>query len=157
MKTNTSVVLIIVALGGAVAGFFGAKVLPGQNKPQIVTEYVSKDSGKRVVPEDMLPVPRDLLLSPVFYEWTANADGVLVEKTSKSVTLEKDGKRFTIEVAEKTRFLDQRNTGTSGGGTEISFNDVPVGANLRGGVFIFDQREALPGSKLVVGVGFSVY
>ncbi|MDO8655191.1 MAG: hypothetical protein Q7R48_02065 [bacterium] len=158
MKTNTQVILmIVVAFGGAVVGFFGAKILPGQDRPQIVTEYVSKESGKKVVPEDILPVPRELLLSPVFYEWTANADGVLVEKTSTSITLEKDGKRFSIEVADKTRFLDQRNTGTSGEGKEISFKEVPIGVKLRGGVFIFDQREALPGSKLVVGVGFTLY
>ena len=149
--------LIVVAFGGAVAGFFGAKVLLGQDRPQIVTEYISKESGEKVVPEDMLPVPRDLLLSPVFYEWTANADGVLVEKTSSSMTLEKDEKRFSIDVSDKTRFLDQRDTGSEGGGQEISFSEVPIGAKLRGGVFIFDQREALPGSKLVVGVGFSVY
>ncbi|MDP3900899.1 MAG: hypothetical protein Q8Q38_00960 [bacterium] len=159
MKTNAQVILIAVALGGVAVGFFGARAFPGQDKldTQYVTEYISEESGEKVVPENLLPFPRDLLLNPVFYEWTANVEGVLIGKTSDSVILEKDGERISIEVSDTTRFLDQRNAESSGGGQLISFQEVPVGANLRGGVFIFDQREALPGSKLVVAVGFTVY
>lgn len=163
MKINAQLVLIAVALGGAVVGFFGAKVLPGQDVPEIqlvteyVTEYVLEESGEKVVPEELLPVPRDLLLNPVFYEWTANVDGVLVGKTSNSVILEKDGKRFSIEVSDRTTFLDQRNTGTSGGGELVSLQEISIGVNLRGSVFVFDQREAFAGSKLVVATGFIIY
>lgn len=149
--------VVAVALGGVAVGFFGARVLPGQGNPQVINRYILKESGEKVVPEAKLPISSDLLLNPLFYEWTANIEGALVEKTSNSITLEKDGQRFSIDIADTTRFFDQRNVSGSDAGKIVSLKDIPIGANLRGGVFIFDQRKLAPGAEPVVAVGFTLY
>ncbi len=79
--------------------------------------------------------PTKVMTSPLFTEWLGSVEGKVVEKNADSFTLEKDGSRLKIYL-QKSLTLFMGDFETPGKRKKLTFDQIPVGTTLRGGVTI---------------------
>lgn len=93
----------------------------------------------KAIPEKDLPVASSLLTSPVLYEWWASAEGTLIEKKDDYIILEQEGEQTRIElmngVSQRTSFSNSLDNVQELFGP-VQLKDIPLGAQLRGTVYI---------------------
>lgn len=148
MMSQNKIVFIGIFVGlGILIGFLGGQTIQTEN---IV--YISEESGEKVVIEQDLPLISELLLNPVYYEWWASAEGIIVSKDESSMTIEKDGNVATIYIRPiVTKFFKEQSLGASIP-DEILFEDIQVGMFIRGGVVM--SRSGTTGIASVEDVAF---
>lgn len=150
MMSQNKIVFIGIFVGlGILIGFLGGQTIQTEN-----TVYISEESGEKVVIEKDLPLISELLLNPVYYEWWASAEGVIVSKDESSMTIEKDGNRATIAInPEVTLFFAPGSENDSS--EPILYKDVLIGSKVRGGVIMSKIGTAGLGQEQNVAVGTS--
>ena len=124
---------------GIVVGFGGGYFLAPTKiivEEVTVTEYISEESGERVVKEVDLPVPSNVLINPVHYQWDTSSQGILVEKTDSDFTLERNGVRATFFLMGYTYFSGPDRDPETGISKQTTLEDILLGSELRGGAFV---------------------
>lgn len=111
------VILAFLILGLAI-GFYVGKLTVKSNT-----------RGAQVVSENSVKNP--VLISPISY--VALAEGTLVKKEKGKITLEKDGSRLSISVADSAPVIFQDGT-TSTNMSQKPISDVEIGTYLKGSV-----------------------
>lgn len=146
------IIFVFVLLVGVVLGLGSAYFLSGQKQteniqaPPNIQAPTSEDSTPRV-DEKKLPISLELLQNPIVYEWRGSVEGKLVSKSDHTFTIE-DQKGNKISITNitstgeifKTLFYKI----SDGGTVKISLNDIPLGATLRGDVWIFKGGKNIP-------------
>lgn len=85
--------------------------------------------------EVILPIPYQTLTNPIIEQFHANAKGIVVAKSDATLTLEQDGQKLKIFLAEEsglTIFEEE----TDEGRNTIDFASIEIGDYLEGGVVI---------------------
>lgn len=147
MNIQSNIIIFFVAfLFGGAAAFLGTGIFL---KPDIqhVIEYVSSETGVKVIREKDVPLPPALLLNPLIYEWTARIDGTIVEKSKDTFVLERDGMRALITKTGLTGFIEPGSLIP----VYVQYEDLSIGDRLKGGVYIFGKKTGA-GKNIVGGV-----
>lgn len=116
---------------------------------------IATGKAKESLSSGLLNDPTSILSNSVFTEWSGSAEGKVVEKDKESFTLEKNGGKLKIYIQKSLTFFigDEISPGNR---KKLTFDQIPVGTLLRGGVTI--SRGSLSGNanQHVAANGFMV-
>ncbi len=119
-------------------------------KPEGVT---AENVGKTCA--NYLADPTKIMTSPVFTEWLGSVEGQVVEKTSDSFTLEKEGSKLKIYLHNFfTGFVGENIV--AGKREKLNFDQIPLGTYLRGGVTISRGSNTGKADQKVVANVFTI-
>ena len=127
--------LAIAAIIGGVLGFLTSQTI--QKDVVYVTEYISEESGEKVVREKDLPISSSIIQNPLIIDWRIGVSGVLVEKTDTTFTLEKENRQITISLLKGSQ--TQFSRFKEGVSEDVLLEDIPLGTSLRGTALLIPQ------------------
>lgn len=143
--------VIMLLLGGIIGITFQTVIFPKEVKKTANTQPQQNANTK----DFALYNPSNILVNRVFTEWLGSVEGKVVEKTADSFTLERNNDRLVIYL-QKSLTLFMGDEISPGKRQKLTFDQIPVGTLLRGGVTI--SRGSLTGKsdQHVVANGFTV-
>lgn len=91
---------------------------------------------------DKLPLPEEFITSPALQAFSANIQGVVVNKGSDYFVLEENARtvKLFLELNGITTFVPESNINTV-----LKFEDIKIGDRLKGGTSIVVSRESAVG------------
>lgn len=148
-------IVLVLAIGiiiGLVVSGSKSKVETTQIQPPAPIIEV-KETIRKVDPL-VLDDPLEILDNLVFTEWLGSVEGELVEKNNDSFVIQRSGEQLEIFIKDSfTAFFEENESGEF---VEISYEQLPLGSVVRGGVTV--SRGSLTGTagQHVVANAFTI-
>lgn len=135
-KNGTTIIIALIMLAlGFILGIGIAKIISQKEAIKQPNNIYKASSLKAADPTTLID-PTQILQHPVFTEWLGSVEGVLVEKSSDSFTIEKGGKKLPIYLQEGLTGFYGKAVNVGKALPKITLKEIPIGAYLRGGVTI---------------------
>ena len=138
------VISILIPVGAYILKTYFLKT-PDQTLPRQSIQTPSESTLK----ENSSPISFDIVQNPMVYEWRGSVEGVLVEKTDNSITLDSSGNKLVITVQPSsqditgTKFYRKQSQPDDQGVlfTEVGLDGIPLGTKLHGDFFVFPHNK----------------